>query len=122
MAKKSTKTTKAEDKKNGAFNVKLTEEQLAECIAKKMSLEDICAKFDVKPGTVRTKFARLMAKEKNLDSFFVTTKSPRLPSVQKNHKFTVSANYVDFMGWKPGSKLDIVTDADQGQIVIKLAS
>jgi len=122
---------KKTDKKNNgkkvveikkSFNVKITEDDLAACIAKKMSLEDICTKFDVKAGTVRSKFAKLMAREQGLDDFFVATRAPRTPTVQKNGKFTVSANYVDFMGWKSGSKLDIVTDADQGQIVIRLAS
>ena len=58
--------------------------------------------------------------QEGLDDFFVALKSPRLPSVQKNHKFTVGRDYVDFMGWKPGAKLDILTDADQGKIVITL--
>ena len=108
--------------KKSAFNTKLTEDDLAACIAKKMSLEDICKKFGVKPGTVRSKFAKLMAREQGLEDFFIEARAPRKPTVQKNGKFTVSANYVEFMGWKSGSKLDIVTDADQGMIVIRLAS
>ena len=108
--------------KKSAFNTKITEDDLAACIAKKMSLDDICTRFDVKAGTVRSKFAKLMAREQGLDDFFVETRAPRLPTVQKNGKFTVGTDYVSFMGWKSGSKLDIVTDADQGQIVIKLAT
>ena len=139
MAKKSTKkdTGKGKSKneltaadlatlevktENKAFGVKLTEDDLAACIAKKMSLEGICKKFGVKPGTVRSKFAKLMAREQGLEDFFIEARAPRKPTVQKNGKFTVGTDYVSFMGWKSGSKLDICTDADQGQIVIRLAS
>lgn len=107
---------------NKAFGVKLTEDDLAACIAKKMSLEDICKKFYVKPGTVRSKFGKMMAREQGLEDFFVEARAPRKPTVQKNGKFTVSNNYVEFMGWKSGSKLDITTDADQSMIVIRLTS
>ena len=89
MARKSTKNTKEETQNStNAFQVKLTEDQLAACIAKEMSMEQICAKFDVKPGTVRSKFAKLMAKEKGLDDFFVESRGPRYPKVQKNQKVT----------------------------------
>ena len=108
--------------KKSAFNTKITEDDLAACIAKKMSLEAICEKFDVKAGTVRSKFAKLMAREQGLDDFFIEARAARRPTVQKNGKFTVSNNYVEFMGWKSGSKLEIVTDADQQMIVIRLAS
>lgn len=62
---------------------------MAVCITKKMGLDDICKKFDVKPSTVRNKLARLAAKGKGLESFFVSSSSARFPKVQKNGKFTV---------------------------------
>ncbi len=109
MSKKITKTVKGV----------LTEKDLQSCLNTKMTIAEICEKFDVKPGKVRSTFTKMMVAEKGIEDLFTVAKA-RTPTVQKNGKFTVNADFVNAMGWKPGVKLDIVTDTDKGQIVVGL--
>jgi hypothetical protein len=83
----------------------------------KMSLDDICKKFDVKPATAVNKFARLMAKEQDLESFFVADKSPKFPKIQKNGKVTISKSWCEANWFKPGAKI-VIDEVEVYRIVI----
>ena len=74
------------------------------------------AKKNTKKSEDRTQISNFVGKLTEDDLAQCLSKSPRSPKVKKNGTFSVTEKFVSFMGWKPGAKLDIVTDADQGQI------
>ena len=97
----------------------LSEDDLASALAAEMPLDAIWQKFNVTVNTGRNKFARLMAREKGLESFFVSDSGPRYPKVRKNGNLVIGNQRCEVAKFKVGNRIRI-DEAEPGRIVLTL--